>query len=76
MRFSTIVSVLSTVALAVAVPAVEKRTVVKGFDVSDWQPSVDWSAAYKSGLRFAYIKATEGDNIIDSTVSKSYSLVR
>jgi len=72
MKFSLIASVFSIATVALAAPGVEKRTVVKGFDISDWQPSVNFAGAYKSGLRFAIIKATEGKDIIDSTVSEDF----
>lgn len=60
MHFS---SMLALVGLAAAVPAeLSKRAEVKGFDVSHYQPNVDFKAAYNTGgLRFVYIKATEGN---------------
>lgn len=55
-------STLALVGLAAAVPEeLSKRAEVKGFDVSHYQPNVDFKAAYNTGgLRFVYIKATEG----------------
>ena len=55
-------SILALVGLVAAVPAeLSKRAEVKGFDVSHYQPNVDFKAAYNTGgLRFVYIKATEG----------------
>lgn len=44
-------SVLATVALATAV-----RATVQGFDISHWQPTVNFAAAYSSGARFVIIK--------------------
>ncbi len=38
---------------------------VHGVDVSRWQGSVDWQAAAGSGVRFAFIKATEGGDVAD-----------
>lgn len=32
------------------------RATVQGFDVSSYQATVDWSAAYASGARFVMIK--------------------
>jgi GH25 family lysozyme M1 (1,4-beta-N-acetylmuramidase) len=58
-------NVLPFVAAAAAIPfnateedsALEKRAVVYGFDISHYQSSVDFNAAYNSGgLRFVYIK--------------------
>ena len=31
-----------------------------GIDVSHWQGTIDWSAVAGSGIRFAFVKATEG----------------
>jgi GH25 family lysozyme M1 (1,4-beta-N-acetylmuramidase) len=57
---------LPLAAAATAIPVnvteestLEKRAVVYGFDISHYQSSVDFSAAYNSGgLRFVYIKVT------------------
>ena len=34
-----------------------------GFDVSDWQPTIDWEKARSAGIEFAFIKATQGVSI-------------
>jgi GH25 family lysozyme M1 (1,4-beta-N-acetylmuramidase) len=44
-----------------------------GFDVSNWQGTVDWATAYKNGARFAYIKATEGTTYKDPTFNANYT---
>jgi lysozyme len=36
-----------------------------GIDVSHWQVNVDWSKAKAAGIEFAFIKATQADNILD-----------
>lgn len=36
--------------------AAAANAAVQGFDVSHWQPSVNFAAAYSSGARFVYIK--------------------
>lgn len=73
---------ISTIALAAGALAapieetrdVEKRAVVYGFDVSHYQSSVDFNAAYNSGgLRFVYIKATEGTSYKDPAFSSHYT---
>lgn len=38
---------------------------VKGIDVARFQKSVDWNAARAAGVRFAFIKATEGGDRFD-----------
>lgn len=64
------------------------RAQVQGFDISNFQPTVDFAGAYGSGARFVIIKvrvkcdvsdqeglphkATEGTDFIDSTFSNHY----
>ena len=38
---------------------------VHGIDVSKYQGAIDWEAARKGGVAFAYIKATEGGDRLD-----------
>ncbi|KAI1813902.1 glycoside hydrolase family 25 protein [Poronia punctata] len=45
---------------------------VQGFDISSYQPSVDFAGAYADGARFVIIKATEGTGYIDPTFSDHY----
>ncbi|KAL1586759.1 hypothetical protein WHR41_04539 [Cladosporium halotolerans] len=68
-------SILALVGLAAAAPAeLSKRATVKGFDISHYQSSVDFNAAYNSGgLRFVYIKATEGTTYKDPKFSSHYT---
>lgn len=37
----------------------------RGIDVSHWQGQIDWVAVKKSGIRFAFAKATEGQLFVD-----------
>ena len=43
-----------------------------GIDVSAWQPKIDWSAARQGGVRFAFMKATEGLTYIDKTFAPNW----
>ena len=43
-------------ALAAPVVQIEKRDTVKGFDISHYQPTVNYQGAYNSGARFVIIK--------------------
>jgi lysozyme len=43
-----------------------KEAQVLGIDVSHHQGSIDWKAVKKSGIGFAFIKATEGGTVVDS----------
>lgn len=46
---------------------------VPGMDVSSWQGEVDWAAAYASGARFAYVKATEGTTYTNPYFAQQYN---
>ncbi len=41
------------------------RMPIHGIDVSRWQDNIDWKAVKGAGTRFAFIKATEGDDHLD-----------
>ncbi|KAJ5205143.1 Glycoside hydrolase family 25 [Penicillium cf. griseofulvum] len=45
---------------------------VQGFDISGYQPSVDFAGAHAAGARFVMIKATEGTSFISSSFSAQY----
>lgn len=44
-----------------------------GIDVSNWQRHVDWPAVAASGVKFAYIKATEATSYIDPQFGPDYT---
>lgn len=44
-----------------------------GMDVSGWQPTVDWAAAWANGARFAYIKASEGPWTMNDYFARQYN---
>ncbi|KAF1981292.1 glycoside hydrolase family 25 protein [Aulographum hederae CBS 113979] len=71
-------SVLALAATAIAAPAMDKslapRAVVKGFDISHYQATVNYAAAYNTGgLRFAMVKATEGTTYKDPKFTTHYN---
>jgi lysozyme len=45
--------------------AVAHAMPVQGIDVSYWQGDIDWQKVNDAGVRFAYIKATEGGDRVD-----------
>ncbi|MFC7326950.1 GH25 family lysozyme [Marinactinospora rubrisoli] len=45
---------------------------VPGIDVSHWQGGIDWGAVAASGVRFAYIKATQRTNYRDPNFNANY----
>ncbi|AKU18149.1 lysozyme [Luteipulveratus mongoliensis] len=46
---------------------------VGGIDVSKWQGNVDWASWWGQGMRFAYVKATEGDYYVNPYFSQQYN---
>jgi lysozyme len=49
---------------------------VHGIDVSKYQGAIDWQAVRRAGIGFAYIKATEGGNHIDSRFQANWDGAR
>ena len=45
---------------------------VLGLDVSDHQPSIDWSAVASDGAQFAYVKATQGTGFVSPDFASQY----
>lgn len=59
-------------AAAIATPH-QKRSTVLGFDISHYQGTVDFESAYNDGgLRFVFIKATQGTTYKDPDFSSHY----
>ncbi len=52
------------------------RYPVHGIDVSKWQGHIDWQAVKASGVEFAFIKATEGGDLLDSRFKRYTSDAR
>ena len=49
---------------------------IQGIDVSKYQGDVDWNAVAGSGVRFAWIKATEGGDYLDEKFRQNWELSR
>ena len=49
-----------------------RRYPVHGIDVSKYQGDIDFGAALKGGVSFAYLKATEGGDRIDSRFAQNW----
>ena len=45
---------------------------IHGIDVSKYQGDVDWSAVADSGVKFAWIKATEGGDRVDPQIEANW----
>ncbi|GIL25979.1 GH25 family lysozyme [Actinocatenispora comari] len=65
--------VAASAALLGAAPAQAAPAGLPGIDVSHYQGSINWSSVKGSGIRFAYIKATEGTSVVDSAFSANYT---
>jgi GH25 family lysozyme M1 (1,4-beta-N-acetylmuramidase) len=46
---------------------------IHGIDVSHWQGNIDWVKVAASGIRFAFIKATDGLNGVDPSFAKNWA---
>ena len=46
---------------------------LKGLDVSHWQGEIDWSKVRQSGIRFAFVKATQGRDSIDPMFKSNWA---
>jgi len=74
MKFTKIL--MASIVALFAMPAsatpieIEARATVEGFDISNYQTKVNFAGAFKDGLRFVMIKATEGTTFIDPQVSE------
>ncbi len=49
---------------------------VHGTDVSKYQTSIDWQTARQSGISFAFIKATEGGDMLDPMFRQHWANAR
>lgn len=49
---------------------------IHGIDVSKYQRDIDWPAAAKGGVRFAYLKATEGGDRVDDLFQANWNGAR
>jgi lysozyme len=47
---------------------------VHGIDVSKYQGEIDWASVKASGVRFAWIKATEGGDVVDTKFAQNWFL--
>ncbi|MEM0898349.1 MAG: GH25 family lysozyme [Pseudomonadota bacterium] len=45
---------------------------VHGVDVAKWQRDVNWQALARQNIRFAFIKATEGGDLLDDRFSQNW----
>lgn len=46
---------------------------INGIDISNWQGDVDFTQVKNAGYSIAYIKSTEGEHTLDSTLETNYT---
>lgn len=49
---------------------------VHGIDASRWQGLIDWPTARDNGVNFAFLKATEGGDIVDAAFAPNWAAAR
>ncbi|MEG4320820.1 MULTISPECIES: GH25 family lysozyme [unclassified Microcoleus] len=49
---------------------------IRGIDVSDYQPNVNWSAVAKGGILFAFVKSTEGTTLVSQTFAGNWARMK
>lgn len=49
---------------------------VHGIDASRWQGAIDWTVARRAGVNFAFLKATEGGDLLDPRFAEYWSGAR
>ena len=47
-------------------PVSSHAALIEGIDVSHWQGNINWNSVKNDGVEFAFTKATEGVDFIDS----------
>ena len=45
-----------------------------GIDVSRYQGDIDWNSVHAAGVRFAWIKATEGGDRVDEKFAQNWAV--
>jgi len=49
---------------------------IHGIDVSKYQGDIDWNAVRASGVKFAWIKATEGGDRVDEKFAQNWAMAK
>lgn len=50
----------------------EEKYEIRGIDVSAYQGNISWSVLSEQGIKFAFIKATEGSSFVDEKFNINY----
>lgn len=70
--FITLLILMIFLPLNVLATTASSNEIYEGIDVSDWQGYIDYSQVKSSGIEIVYIKASQGDNIVDSYFRINY----
>ena len=49
---------------------------IRGIDVSDYQPNVNWQAVAQGGILFAFVKSTEGATLVSQTFAPNWAGIK
>jgi len=52
------------------------RAAVRGIDVSKWQGEVNWRAVRAAGVRFAFVRVSDGTTVLDPTFARNWQAAR
>jgi lysozyme len=52
------------------------RATVRGIDVSKWQGEVNWSKVRAAGVRFAFVRVSDGTTVLDPTFARNWQAAR
>ena len=53
-------------------PRCPGRSAVRGIDVSKWQGRVDWRAVRAAGIRFAFVRVSDGTTVQDASFAQNW----
>ena len=57
-------------------PRCAGRSTVRGIDVSKWQGTVDWKAVRAAGVRFAFVRVSDGTTVLDPSFAREWQAAR
>ena len=49
---------------------------IRGIDVSDYQPNVNWQAVAREGIVFSFVKSTEGATLVAQTFARNWAAMK
>ena len=77
LKLNTTVILLFIIFSSLIIPkasAIEQSSGIsyQGIDVSNYQGNIDYSRVKEAGIEIVYIKATEGQTIVDAYLNQNY----